>query len=308
VYSAIEAGMQEGILGADNGIAKFRAANKNPKISSKETILIREISLGYYGRYKTPLNTMGVIDKNSHIISGIDTVSLYGTVLYHEILSAFEAFLSLKKEERTYKQFKASDELLEAVCGKFRSGEKEFWTGKLQIDGENRIDLMNSCYALVNQDYKGVFDNLRCEKEVDDVEKLEPFLRCMESVFYRALSSRNINDIVIDDPTLRKHKKYFKDFITVSDSGEANSALLDKRLSFIKKECSPEKTEYAKNVIAYHKLVCDQKCSAVWLELDAGGNIQSFVQQDIEIDIDSWGRDYYLASLFSIKTGIEELS
>ena len=310
IYSAIDHGMTEGILGADNGISKYRAAKENPSISSTETILVREISLGYYGRYKTPLNTMKVINSDSSLVRNIEPMSLYGSKRYNVIAESFDEFVQLNKSSRFFKRFKASDELFEAVCGSFRPDEKEFWTGKLQIDGSEKLDLMSACFELVNADrnYRSVFDELQNERAVKDIERLEPFLRCMESVFYQALSSKNVSNIVIDQQDLVKHRDRYRAFSEITDAKDVNSELLHERMKYLKEYCSPYKAEYIQNVIAYHKRVCEQKRSSAWLEVDAEGNVQTFVQPDILINIEDWGRDYYMASLYNIKKGIEELS
>ena len=310
VYAAIRHDSTEGILGADNGISRYKASNKNPMISSTDTILIREISLGYYGRYKTPLSTMGIINKNSNVADEIDVVSLYGSTLYKKIYNAFATFVSLRPEDRVFMNFGARKEIFEAVCGKFRKEEKEFWIRKLQIEGFDKNELMSACYSIVEADksYRNVFDELTYSLPVKDIEKLEPFLRCMESVFYLALSSKTVDEVHIEKRVLEDHKERFKDFVTITDAKEANSVMLDRRLNYIKKKCSPESDSYVNSIISYHKMVCEQKNSAVWLEVDAGGNIQSFVQPDTKIDIEEWGRDYYLSSLLSIKLGIKELS
>lgn len=312
VYSAIDHGIIEGIIGADNGASKFNHNGKNPLISSNsgETILVREISSGYYGRYKTPLNTMKVINADSSVVQSVDFVSLYGSKLYNKILEAFDSFVTLNKSDRYYKKFTALNEIFEAVCGKFRIGEREFWIEKLQIDGIEKLELMQSCYELVEEDrsYKSVFDELQTAEEVKDVERLEPFLRCMESVFYQTLAAKNVDNIVIDEKALNEHKQRYDEFVKMSDAKDANSDLLYQRMKFIRENCSPYKTDYIKKVIDYHKLVCNQKRSSAWLELDTSGNVQAFVQPDIVINIDDWGRDYYMSSLFSIKRGIKDLS
>lgn len=310
VYSAIIKDEKEGILGADNGAIRFANTKMNTKISADNTVLIREISLGYYGRYKTPLTTMGIIDKNSFICTEVDVEQMYGKKEYKEILKAFDRFVSLKPEDRTLKNFSALEQIFEAVNGKFRTTEKEFWLNKLQITGDKKNNLMAECYARVDtkQFYREVFDDLLADSYIYDIENLEPFLRCMESVFYMALRSRNINDIVISTDELNEHIRRYKEFLTICDTKDGNSQMLNERVRFIREKCNPEERNYIHNILDYHKKVSEQKRSAVWIEADINsGNIQVFVQPDISnLDIDEWGRDYYLSSLLSVKKGIKE--
>ena len=80
----------DGIIGGENGKRKY---SENYIISSdpKNTILVSEISLGYYGRYKTPLVNMGIIDQSSHIIPfSIDIISLYIILLVENFIKDFK--------------------------------------------------------------------------------------------------------------------------------------------------------------------------------------------------------------------------
>lgn len=151
IYTSISKSRIEGILGADNGNARFISYGGNPEVSYKKTILVREISLGYYGRYKTPLSTMGIIDSRSSLLVEHEQIKkLYGESRYLEILSAFKSFIT--SSIKMFNTFKAKDTLYEAVFGKFRTGECNFWINRLnELHGESK-ELMKDCYASVNKD------------------------------------------------------------------------------------------------------------------------------------------------------------
>ena len=169
---------------------------------------------------------------------------------------------------------------------------------------------MRECYRLLSDDIscKEVFDELQPVEEVKDVRRLEPFLLCMESAFYGALSAHSIKKNEITEKTLEEHKKRYNEFEQITSFKNANSDLLNIRMTCIKEKCSPYSQSYVKNIIDYHTCVCDQKNSSKWLELEPSGKVQSFVQLDMSTNIDDWGRDYYLSSLYNIKKGIEKLS
>lgn len=60
--------------------------------------------------------------------------------------------------------------------------------------------------------YKSIFDELQFAGEVQDVVRLEPFLRCMESVFYQSLNVKNLGNIKLSaDPLLDSNGKGRKD-------------------------------------------------------------------------------------------------
>ena len=306
IYTSISKSRIEGILGADNGNARFISYGGNPEVSYKKTILVREISLGYYGRYKTPLSTMGIIDSRSSLLVEHEQIKkLYGESRYLEILSAFKSFIT--SSIKMFNTFKAKDTLYEAVFGKFRTGECNFWINRLnELHGESK-ELMKDCYASVNKDSTPdiFFTSLSSYNDVSNILKLEPFLRCLEEIFYKAMSTKDIESIKIDN--INEHKKRFDEFCKITNYND--SQLFNVRIKYLKEKCSPFTKDYIINVIKYHELVCQQKKSSVWVELDQAGRLQQFVNSDdVEIDIYQWGRDYYLSSLKSIKTEIQEFS
>ena len=305
IYSAISRGEIEGIIGADNGKNRFDTSKGNPEISTSQTILVREISLGYYGRYKTPLSTMGVINGKSELIIGLDEVKkLYGEC-YFDILEAFKTFIEISKR---FNNFVAPKKLFEAVFGKFRPNEREFWMNRLYKVGEEEKELMKLCYKKADHDLseKELFSSLPQERsEVSNILKLEPYLRCLEEVFYKAMRSKDLKSIEIEK--MKEHKRRYDDFCRIPGSNV--SSLFKKRINFLREKCSPYLDNYIENVVKYHELVCDQKNSSVWVELDASGMLQSFVDVgDVNVNIDDWGRDYYLSSLRSVKKEILRFS
>ena len=310
IYISISKGKDKGILGADNGKAKFNAYNKNPEISLKQTILVREISLGYYGRYKSPLSTMGIIDSRSVLLIDQEEIkNYYGESRYNKILVGFKNFIDNFDNNKKFNNFTAKDELYEAVFGKFRETECNFWLNRLyEVDGETK-ELMKECYSLANKDIipEDSFNKLKSFKEVENIIKLESFLRCLEEVFFKVMSSKDIGSIKIDN--INEHKKRYDEFCKISNYSD--SQLFNVRIKYLKENCSPYSENYIKNVIKYHELVCKQKKSSVWVDLDSVGRLKSFVNvNDVAIDINQWGRGryYYFSSLQSVKAEIEEFS
>ena len=307
IYSAISNGRAKGILGAERGGKRFKNANENPEVraSDADTILVREISTGYYGRYKTPLVTMGIINERSELeIEHNEIKKLYGEDRYSKILEAFRQVVSGKSFK--FKSFKKSGELFEAVFGKFRAGECDFWIDRLNKVGDKENGLMKRCYEKVNSKSaaKDLFRFLpQDDNKVLNILKLEPYLRCLEEVFYKAMNSKDIASI--EEIDISEHKKRFEKFCSISIDDE--SPLFKERMEFLKNNCSPDSRNYFKSVIEYHGLVCKQKGSSVWIDLDSAGRLQAFVDTtDVIIDISEWGRDYYFNSLKSIKSEILE--
>lgn len=306
IYTAIsKKSNTEGILGADNGKARFYDNDENPEIDVLKTILVREISLGYFGRYKTPLTTMGIINsKGQLIIENKEIKKLYDETRYKQILKAFKSFIDIIGS-RKFQKFTGKDDLYQAVFGKFRESECDFWKQKLlEVDGKEN-ELMKLCYDMVNNSKysttQELFKHLPQTKEVTNILILEPYLRCIEEVFYKAISSKKIESIEIDN--LAEHCRRYEAFSRISSV--TDSDLCSKRIEYLKNYCNPNKYNYIENVLNYHKIVCDQKKSSSWVTANTDGIIQSFVSETVTVDINNWGREYYISSLKSIKNEIE---
>ena len=314
IYSTIKRDASAGILGADNGKIRYKDKQEDTIVSFSDTLLVREISLGYYGRYKNPLLTMGIIDNRSRVSEKIDINGIFGKPLYQRISEAFRDFIermAVGHKELPVKAFEAGSELYEAVCGKLREKEEKLWLGWFIGDEDSKGKLMKSCYDTVNQENVGelAIESLSytdiAKDSAIDIIRIERFLRCLEYVFYEVLRVKKISSFALVDEMRVEHKKRYEEFCQINDPN-SDSNLLVSRIKYIKKNCNPESEGYIKSVIDYHKMVCEQKKSSPRLELE-NGNIQAFVQSDKEIDIKTWGRDYYFASLWGIKSGIEGL-
>lgn len=305
----------DGILGGDNGSLKFEEEGKNPIISHENTILVREISLGYYGRYRTPLTTMKIINSKGELEKGINEIvkDLYGKERYQQILDGFKDFI--EKSNYHFKNFNedVKTQLFEAVFGKFRPGEKEFWEERLGIT----YGLMNICYNSLDENSnesigkiaKEVFYSiLQTEKNenIKNIVSLEQYLICLEEIFYKAMVSENLNSITINN--IEEHKKRYDEFCNISIT-DIDTGLLKNRMSFLRKNCNPNLGDYITNIILYHKSVCEQKRSSTWVDFESDGKLQTFVESgNNTINIDNWNRDYYLSSLKSIKSEILEFT
>ena len=318
IYAMIENKQAEGIIGNDNGTSRFKIENGNPTIGWKAdqapgTILASEISLGYYGRYKTPLMNMGIIDSQSCIKPlSIDIEALYGK----DYLIVKDKFMSfLKKRNHKFEDFdkKGRNALRNCVCGPFRPCEKNFWLKSINSDNsqDHKYDLLMDLCLKINKDYdewpgaeifyKDLFRKSKSH-DVENILKIEPFLLCVEFVFYNALNSRKLDNVKLPK------EKYFNDSLsramTVKIGG--SNALVD-RFDELIKDCGLYQN-LARGVLKYHKFVCEQKHSSAWVEVGRDGSIRPFVHDDNIEDYKLWRRDYYSYTYHGIIRGIDEIS
>lgn len=320
IYSMIEVGDTEGIIGGENGARRYSArSGMNPYISGNPndeigTILASEISLGYYGRYKNPLMNMGIIDQSSHIKPlSVDVRSLYGDC-YTDVSQAFARFT--KRQNHRWNNFDQEGRaaLRKAVCGNFRENEEEFWLNKLKNYDEKKKkhdELMEECFRLLPSklaespysswlDFYSKLYETTNDSKVRDVINIELYIACVENVFYDMLNSRTTDDVVIDDIS------YFRRcYDNVKDMKTNISSDMNLRFQELVKQCNPYE-DAVHGIYEYHKFVSKQKRSSTWLEVGEEHDIHTFTPDRIGDNSNMKRRNYYASPLQSIKEGFEE--
>ena len=307
IYSAIKKDRDNntekarGLIGYDNGRSKYESSKRKPIISPQNTVLASQISLGYFGRYKTPLYSMGIINSMNRVNSRfINVPSLYDDIQYQELYKAFKSFMD-KKSVKTFDYFTGVDYMVDAVCGSFREGEKEFWLERLQISGENEDTLMRECYERLseNNEFDQLLFALRDYPEVNDILCVEPYLLCIEDVFYKMLRNRNVSAIEYD---AEKHYSRLEVFKCASKPERAAVDVLSRKYNLLL-NLDPHEDTYIYKVYEYHKKVCEYKGSGSWLNIE-NDSIQPMVQMNVSVDLDEWNRSYYLQAFKDIKDSI----
>ncbi len=307
IYSAIKKDRDNntekarGLIGYDNGRSKYESSKRKPIISPQNTVLASQISLGYFGRYKTPLYSMGIINSMNRVNSRfINVPSLYDDIQYQELYKAFKSFMD-KRSEKHFDSFTGVDYMVDAVCGSFREGEKEFWLERLQISGENEDTLMRECYERLseNNEFDQLLFALRDYPEVNDILCVEPYLLCIEDVFYKMLRNRNVSAIEYD---AEKHYSRLEVFKCASKPERAAVDVLSRKYNLLL-NLDPHEDTYIYKVYEYHKKVCEYKGSGSWLNIE-NDSIQPMVQMNVSVDLDEWNRSYYLQAFKDIKDSI----
>jgi len=304
----------EGIIGSDAGQRKYHESGGNPRIRHSETILVNQLGLGYYGRYKTPMRNMGLIDRQSRLCIPHEQVqNLYGKS-FEQLKKAVFGFFKLYEKnhnELLFGSFKDRKMLKETVCGSLRPDEYKFWMDRFQFVTDN---LMQTFYKHVtadtfkNEKYKQIFKCVLHEykpypQEVENIIQFEAYVRCVEKVFFTMLNSKDLADVSKKIGSLDIYRERYSRFINLPLP--AKSAALCERIKKLK-ACNPSEEDYLIKIYEYHKFVSNQKNRSPWLEI-LKGNIQSFNHGDDSFDLITWGRDYYLGSMDGIGSRLEAL-
>lgn len=313
IYSMIEDNKSDGIAGGDAGTKKFKEMKDKLEISKDKTILVNQIGLGYYGRYKSPLHNMGLIDGKSRMqIKHEEVRKLFGDSYDTVKNNMYDFFSAYEKNDYklAFKGFKGKEKLRKAICGNLREGEYDFWMEKFEISTN---PLMQLCYYTEGDEdncdksiFHKVFDDYEPKsKDVQNILELEPYIRCIEKVFYMMLNSASFKEMTEKLGSLKEYQNRYDKFIKIEF--KSDSSALRRRFSMLQK-CNPYNIDYLENVYLYHKFVCEQKNRGRWLDVNESGVIQSFSKGKDNIDIYSWERNYYLASLKGIKKDLEKLN
>lgn len=305
MYSIIEHDKDnkyEKVLGSDNW------KKKKPKVLSvRNTILSNQINLGYYGRYKTPLYNMKILNDESDIEQEIkkEIPDLYGDS-YEKIKEGiFDFFekLEVKSFELPYNKFQPVLEMQNAICGNLREGEYEFWKTKLNVTDEYPI--VKAFYESEDEDPQTLIEsiyNKTSDTELSEIISMEYYMLCIERVFYLMLNCESIDKVREKLGDIENHRKRYNNIKDIKMNDVSNS--LRCRFEELKK-CNPYEEDYIYNIYEYHKVVSEQKRKDKWLDVN-DGCIQGFGNIG-EVDINRWNRGYYIYSLKSIKKKLEEL-
>ena len=322
IYSTITEGDSDGILGNENGTRKYKDNNEDPFVSydPEKTILSKEYSLGYYGRYKNPLISMGLINDKSVPIDVKSQNDFIDDVTYENIYKSFSGFLNKVDEKAmgaSFKKFKGAEELYDAVCGDLRPGEKDFWKKWFQIGDYNADALMKNCYEIVSKENAGMEAvnsllgmGLKDEdkRRLEDLKSTERFLLCIEYVFYKALNSTDLKSVLhgMTPEEYKEHVNRYNDFRNVKLPKEKTYA--GDRMRMIQDRCKPDpenRVKYVKGILDYHNEIRKQTGKALWVEYnEKNESIQAEVLSDTKININESVRDYYFRSLLSIKQSL----
>lgn len=327
IYSLIKEGRSpEGILGSDNGKRKFEAQSKDPRISPDENILANQLNLGYYGRYKTPMNLMGIIDGKSQIkiSSDLNIESLYGKAEYNFIKNIVHNFFDIvikNRKAQELSKFENGELLVNAILKPLNKNEKEFWKCKIGVTTKN--DALYRIYNELNKkenSYQIIINKVNQEidkSELKDVINIESFLIKIERVFRFLCKYDNVLDVQDAlDKEIEEHKKAY-DRINNFRNKSGNTSNLKNVSEALKNRfqmlinCNPNEENYVKKVYEYHREVCKIKKSSCWIEINEVSNKIILLNTDYNesvndiSEIETWKRNYYLESLSSLKRGLE---
>lgn len=332
----------DNVAGIANGERRYEDASGNPRISSKDTILVNEWTNGYFGLYKRPLVNMGILDNRDRLRGRLldselreEIRELYCDCGYDAIKNAFISLLDKSEKkgkgntannredngiEVDFVAFyeKVGEKLVEATCGDLPEKQKAYFKKMLHVEDDSVMaklykkltdssDQYSFGNELLNEMFRDPGNDWDEEKKciMRDIVITEEFLRCIEVAFYQMMNSADIENAAIKDEDADKYKDRYESFVKLESIPA--EGLVKERIDALK-GCNPNENDFYEKIVDYHLYVCKSRNKAPWLERN-DKRITVNVNIDKESvdwdDIDKWNRNYYLFALRNIAIELE---
>ena len=209
----IENNLDIKFLGNSNGLDLYNSENDNPIISSDKEILVSQERLGYIGRYNSRTE-----DLKDEILKITFNNS---QELQQKLIKAFTKVL--EKGEIRYKKVNnyIKDTIIDIL--QVKPNQKEDYLKVLEIiSNKKEKDYLNNIYEILkidnDFDVKKVLSSNTNITLIQNILDLEPFLTCLNNIFYTLLDLDNLDDL--DNNTelkdmVNKLKNSYKDKLNI---------------------------------------------------------------------------------------------
>lgn len=326
-YSMLEAGDgsegpdTSGVLGVTKGRQRWAASNENPQLGfslqPKYQVLVRQLSLGVSGRYKTPMIEMGFFDK-SYTYDAVDAGQKWNRVdefvtnqpalseLQQHLLSHLKQLLDTgcKVPELAFSEIPA--EIRQLYVKNFFSAahvgqsSRDFWLGVSELDKGAAGVLLETLDDLLkggsygDTSVKEIFAQAKRRLSKDDSERekfrcidiVEPFLADVDLLFTLMLTEKSQNLA-----SLQSHWESFDREVS-SLPTHAEQLANDERLILPLGETAKYRLRellalqhcvdfesQVLHLLKYHQTIMSQRGQSPWVRLDANDSLQVQVKQ-----------------------------
>lgn len=331
----------EGLQGMTKANQIYRANNKrNIRAEQNAGILTRQIQLGMMGRNKGGMISMGIF--NGDLLLSPDIRSII-----HELFKNWASAIDLKKNLFSFirsevlsappKQFpvldydeirktplfrKVRDGYLE-VFGKRKLPKpiREFWLDRIGLrSGASRaiyeatgVFSQEHQVAIPDEVMKQSYEALSKEpgekEKIETILRVEPFLSLSDYVF-RFIARKDLKRIADHESELTLLRTELELVVRNNQLPPVNSN--PKLRKLISVMVSPERplNDWIAGIIAYHKVVMDERKNSAWLELQPGGTIKHIQAAFLPAELSSaraflkqrpWFHRYYVDSVQSLR-------
>lgn len=337
-----------GVLGGLNGRRRWEENDRNPTLTfstGKEgEILVRQLSLGVSGRYKTPLREIGFFDNNYNYDKGTMLWNKAKSLVQKSQLEdlsdlLYKHFKKLLEQNTEKPEFHFGDlplEVSQAFAKAFPSSgavgtyTSSFW---LEVSGLNTgaagalLSVIQTNEKLAkSNNFKGLLyasiekassDKDKIDKEeaqkLKDIQTLEPFLASAMLLFtlMASVKSQSIKDV---------KKSWYESFKrneeTLPKLAEKADELIQKlggtaKVRFyelLKLAQTKSLTEQIEHLLTYHKKIMDARGQHPWVTLDENNNLKVHIRTT---SLDNWQakgiwyHNYYLPEFQSLVRGFQ---
>ena len=310
-----------GVLGITKGRQRWAASNENPQLGfslqPKYQVLVRQLSLGVSGRYKTPMIEMGFFDK-SYTYDVVDTGQHWSQVdefitnhktlseLQQQLLSHLKQLLEASSKIPEIAFSKIPVEIKQSYIESFFSAahvgksSRAFWLGVSELNKGAAGVLLDTLDDLLKggsygaTSVKKIFDEAkRClPKDDSELEKfrcieiVEPFLADVDLLFTLMLTEKSQSFA-----SLKNHWKSCGRYVA-SLPTQAEQLANDDRLNdplgvtarhrlrelLALQRCVNFESQ-VRHLLKYHQAIMNQRGQSPWVRLDENDLLQVQVKQ-----------------------------
>lgn len=339
------------VTGGIPGMSKAQGRIDDPEntgitisINVDDEILVRQISLGINGRYRTPFIHAGLVDgeyryephADAEAWSEVRTFFSENeySVLARLLLKLVEEML-FGTEVKSHPTISIEDGRLAAIqqayvqCfGKHRPlnvGQfVGFWRRRLRLDAGAAGALYNSVKSIIDKDDISIENVIHTTLEagepdedervkIEDIKRLEPFLISIYC-FFQVICAQEIEDVQQVEDALEGSLNLFPDFLENIRRQAEDAKPVLQRIDGFSKARLQQLTEIdfssvesgITGVQKYQSAVMEQRGNSTWFSI-VDGRIKHNVREYSLKDIKrrAWDNSYYISSLISICRGLE---
>lgn len=312
-------------------------------VDQEDTILVRQISLGINGRYRTPFVEAGLMDifynyepyedawkEASALFSSNGFAELAGR-LKSVIRDLFAINPNLTPPEIAITAIPGKEELQAGFARCFGKREntraaefRSFWRRRLKLDqgaaavlydcakqriGDDDISIQKVAHAAL----ESILEDSEEYRKIDDIRKLEPFL-VIANAFFRLICAKEVETL-----------EHLQEVLIEKEAGDLLHRLGDQadqarevepniggfsqyRLQKLTQFNCNDLSRCVEDLQRYHSEVMEQRGNNAWFTFDGTQikhNVREYEKRTVDFS-NRWENGYYIDSMISLCRGLEE--
>lgn len=312
-------------------------------VDQEDTILVRQISLGINGRYRTPFVEAGLMDvfynyepyddawKEASVLFSSNGYAELAGRLKSALQGLFAAHPNQTPPEIAVTAISEMKEIQAGFARCFgtrestRAGEfRSFWRRRLKLDqgaaavlydcaklriGSDNVSIQEVAHAAL----ESIPEDSEDHRKIDDIRKLEPFLVSANALF-RLICAKEVE--TLDDLREALHEKEAGDLLDRlrAQADQAHEVepniggFSQYRLQRLTQFNCDDLSRCVEDLQRYQSEVMEQRGNNAWFTFDGTHikhNVREYEKRTVDFN-NRWENGYYIDSMISLCRGLEE--